>query len=67
MREPHFHLAMTSKERGVILQSLFDKKQALKKEGITTDFLDEIILKVGYAPKKNNKIAERGGSAYDAR
>lgn len=66
MKEPHYYLPLTEYEQSVILQSLYDKKNALLRAGRTTDALDELIIKVANARVKHIKVIERGGYA-DAR
>ena len=43
----------------VIIRSLNDTKTELKNRGKTTDAVDDLIIKFGYAPKKKFKVVER--------
>lgn len=42
-----------------IIRSLNDTKTELKNRGKTTDAVDDLIIKFGYAPKKKFKVVER--------
>ncbi len=59
MKEPHFHLYLDDDEHGIILRSLNTLKTELIENGITTDAVDNLIVKVGHAPQKKLKIVER--------
>ena len=51
-----------SDERGTLshrLGALNDTKTELMNEGKSTDAVDDLIIKVGYAPKKKFKVVER--------
>lgn len=65
MKEPHFHLYLNDDEHGIIIRSLNTLKTELIEDGFTTDAVDDLIVKVGYAPQKKIKIVER--SFNDAR
>lgn len=67
MKEEHYHLALDDYEHGIIIRSLNDTKTELIKEGKTTDAVDDLIIKVGYAPKKKFKVIERKGSDRESR
>ena len=42
-----------------MIDSLNEKRNDLISEGKTTDAVDELIVKVGHAPKKKFKVIER--------
>ena len=65
MKEPHFHLYLNDDEHGIIIRSLNTLKTELIEDRFTTDAVDDLIVKVGYAPQKKIKIVER--SFNDAR
>lgn len=67
MKEEHYHLALDDYEHGIIIRSLNDTKTELIKEGKTTDAVDDLIIKVGYAPKKKFKVIERKDSDRESR
>ena len=59
MKEERYHVALDDYERGIIIRSLNDTKTELKNRGKTTDAVDDLIIKFGYAPKKKFKVVER--------
>ncbi len=65
MKEPHFHLYLDDDEHSIIIRSLNTLKTELIENGITTDAVDDLIVKVGHAPQKKIKVVER--SLSDAR
>ena len=56
MKTPKCHLYLTSEERSEVLKSLVDLKNALIEQGKYTDVIDEIIIKLSCARKKNIKV-----------
>ena len=56
MKTPKYHLYLTSEERSEVLKSLVDFKNALIEQGKYTDVIDEIIIKLSCARKKNIKV-----------
>ena len=56
MKTPKYHLYLTSEERSEVLKSLIDLKNALIEQGKYTDVIDEIIIKLSCARKKNIKV-----------
>ena len=42
-----------------MIRSLNDKKTDLKKEGKSTDAVDELIIKIGHAPRRKFKVVEK--------
>ena len=57
MRTPKYHIYLTNEERSEVLKSLIDLKNEMIAQGRYTDVLDEIIVKLYKARKKN--ITER--------
>ena len=51
-----YYIVFDEYERGVIINALNDKRNALIKEGRYTDAVDEVLLKVSDAKKKKFKI-----------
>ena len=47
MKEELYHIALDDYEHGVVIRSLNDKKTDLKKEGKSTDAVDDLIIKIG--------------------
>lgn len=60
MKERQHFVALDDYEHGIIIDSLNEKRRSLINEGKTTDAVDELIVKVGYAPKKKFTVIERG-------
>ena len=56
MKEPKYHIYLTNEERSEVLKSLIDLKNEMIVQGKYTDVLDEIIVKLYKAPKKNIKV-----------
>lgn len=67
MKEPKFFVALDDYEHGIVLSSLNDKRNDLRKKGKTTDAVDELIVKIGYAPQKNFKVIEKDKYRNEAR
>lgn len=61
MKEERYHIALDDYEHGVVIRALNDTKTELMNEGKSTDAVDDLIIKVGHAPKKKFKVAERKG------
>ncbi|MBQ8623082.1 MAG: hypothetical protein IJ424_01705 [Oscillospiraceae bacterium] len=51
-----YYIAFDEYERGIIINALNDKRNALIKEGRYTDAVDEVLLKVINAKQKRFKI-----------
>lgn len=51
-----YYIVFDEYERGIIINALNDKRNALIKEGRYTDAVDEVLLKVINAKKKRFKI-----------
>ena len=56
MKTPKYHIYLTNEERSEVLKSLIDLKNALIEQGKYTDVIDEIIIKLSCARKKNIKV-----------
>ena len=56
MKTPKYHLYLTNEERSEVLKSLIDLKNDLIEQGRYTDVIDEIIIKLSCARKKNIKV-----------
>ena len=51
-----YYIVFYEYERGIIINALNDKRNALIREGRYTDAVDEVLLKVINAKKKRFKI-----------
>ena len=68
MKEERYHIALDDYEHGVVIRALNATKTDLMNEGQSTDAVDDLIIKVGYAPKKKFKVIERKeGSGRESR
>ena len=56
MKDPKYHIYLTNEERSEVLKSLIDLKNEMIAQGKYTDVLDEIIVKLYKARKKNIKV-----------
>lgn len=56
MKDPKYHIYLTNEERSEVLKSLIDLKNEMIVQGKYTDILDEIIVKLYKARKKNIKV-----------
>lgn len=56
MKDPKYHIYLTNVERSEVLKSLIDLKNEMIVQGKYTDVLDEIIVKLYKARKKNIKV-----------
>ena len=59
MKEERYHIALDDYEHGVVIRALNDTKTELMNEGKSTDAVDDLMSKGGYAPKKTFKVVER--------
>lgn len=59
MKEDRYFVALDDYEHGIVINSLNEKRKDLQNEGKTTDAVDELIVKVGYAPQKKFKVIEK--------
>ena len=56
MKTPKYHIYLTNEERSEVLKSLIDLKNSFIEQGRYTDVIDEIIIKLSCARKKNIKV-----------
>lgn len=56
MKDPKYHIYLTNEERSEVLKSLIDLKNEMIVQDKYTDVLDEIIVKLYKARKKNIKV-----------
>lgn len=59
MKERQHFVALDDYEHGIVIDSLNEKRKDLMNEGKTTDAVDELIVKVGHAPKKKFTVIEK--------
>lgn len=58
MRNPKYHLYLTSDERSTVINSLIDLRNELISQGRYTDIVDELLTKLTKARIKKIKIKE---------
>ena len=58
MRNPKYHLYLTSDERSTVINSLIDLRNDLISRGKYTDIIDELLIKLTKARIKKIKIKE---------
>ena len=56
MKSTKYHIYLTNEERSEVLKSLIDLKNDMITRGKYTDVIDEVILKLYNARKKNIKV-----------
>ena len=64
MKDPKYHIYLTNEERSEVLKSLIDLKNEMIAQGRYTDVLDEIIVKLYKARKKNIMYWMKSLSSY---
>ena len=55
-------IALDDYEHGIVIRSLNDEKTDLMNQGKSTDAVDDLIIKVGTAPKKKFKVISKDRS-----
>ena len=58
MRNPKYHLYLTSDERRTVINSLINLRNNLILQGKYTDVIDELLIKLTKAKIKNIKVKE---------
>ena len=66
-REKKYYVALDEYEHGIIIRCLNDERNLMIGSGRTTDALDDLIVKVGTAKRKNFRVIERCGCGSSAR
>lgn len=67
MKEELYYIALDDYEHGVVIRSLNDEKTALKRDGKSTDAVDDLIIKIGRAPTKNLRCWKKERNSHDER
>ena len=60
MKKNKYYVTLDDYEHGIIIRSLNDMKTELQKEGEFTSDVNDLMVKVGTAPKKKFKVIEKG-------
>ena len=58
MRNPKYHIYLTSNERRTIINSLIELRNELISQGRYTDIIDELLIKLTKAKAKRIKVKE---------
>ena len=58
MKNPQYHIYLTTDERRTVIDSLIDLRNDLISRGKYTDIIDELIIKLTKAKVKSIKIKE---------
>ena len=61
-KEELYHIALDDYEHGIVIRSLNDEKTDLMNQGKSTDAVDDLIIKIGPAPKKKFKVISKDRS-----
>lgn len=54
--ERRYHVALSDNERNAMLRILIDRKNYQIENGKSDDIVNDLLIKVGYAPKKKFKV-----------
>ena len=60
MRNPKYHIYLTSDERRTVINSLIDLRNNLISQGKYTDIIDELLVKLTKAKVKKIKVTVVG-------
>ena len=58
MKEDKYQVSLDDNEHGIVIRCLNDKINELIKEGKYTDAVDDLLVKVGNAPKKKTRVKD---------
>lgn len=53
-----YHICLTAEERRVVINSLIDLRNNLISQGMYTDLVDELLIRISKAKAKKIKIKE---------
>lgn len=56
MKQKDYHIYLTEQERSQVIQSLIDLKNDLISQGRYTDAVDDVLIKMTKAKKKQLKV-----------
>lgn len=59
MKEERYHIALDDYEQGIVIRSLNDERTSLIEQDKPTEDVDDLIIKIGNAPKRRVKVVER--------
>ncbi len=58
MRSPKYHLYLTPNERRTVINSLIDLRNNLISQGMYTDLVDELLIRISKTKAKKIKVKE---------
>ena len=58
MRNPKYHLYLTPDERRTVINSLIDLRNNLISQGMYTDLVDELLIRISKTKAKKIKVKE---------
>ena len=59
MKEEMHHVVLDDYEHGIVIRALNDERTDLIEKERSTDAVDDLIVKIGTAPKKKFKVVEK--------
>lgn len=59
MKEERYHIALDDYEQGIVIRSLNDERTSLIEQDKPTEDVDDLIIKIGNAPKRKVKVVEK--------
>lgn len=59
MKEEKYYLLLDEYDQGVIIRALNDLRNRQKEQNLSTDIIDDVILRTARAPKKKFRAFER--------
>lgn len=58
MRNPKYHIYLTPDERRTVINSLIDLRNNLISQGMYTDLVDELLIRISKTKAKKIKVKE---------
>lgn len=58
MRNPQYHIYLTPNERRTVINSLIDLRNNLISQGMYTDLVDELLIRISKTKAKKIKVKE---------
>lgn len=58
MRNPKYHIYLTPDERRAVINSLIDLRNNLISQGMYTDLVDELLIRISKTKAKKIKVKE---------
>lgn len=58
MKEERYHIALDEYEQRIVIRSLNDERTSLIEQDKPTEDVDDLIIKIGNAPKRKFKVVD---------